>query len=85
MKLKERENKNTYIDLTRGLKKTMEDESDVYTNCNWCFWYSHQRIKKGIGELGNERTNGDHPSNYTIEIGQNTEKGSGDLRRLAVS
>ena len=29
-------------------------------------------------------TNGDHP-NYIIEIGQNTEKSPGDLRRLAVT
>ena len=26
------------------IEKTMEHESDDYTNCNWCFWYSHQRI-----------------------------------------
>ena len=35
---------------------------------------------KGLGILRNQRIN------YSIiEIGQNTEKGSGDLRRLAVS
>ena len=28
---------------------------------------------------------GDHPNYYTIEIGQNTEKCSGDLRRLGVT
>ena len=35
-------------------------------------------------ELRNKRTSGDH-SNYCItEIGENTEKSPGDLRRLAV-
>ena len=35
--------------------------------------------------LGNKRTNGDHPSYCITEIGQNSEKSSGDLRRLAIS
>ena len=29
----------------------MEHESDEYTNCNLCSWYSHQRIIKGTGGL----------------------------------
>ena len=37
----------------------MEHESDGDTNCNWCTRYSHQRIGKGTGGLGNKRTNGD--------------------------
>ena len=61
----------------------MEHESDDYTNCNWFSWYSHQRINKGTGGLGNKRSSGDHP-NYCI-IGQNTEKSPGDLRKLAVT
>ena len=31
------------------------------------------------------RTRGDHPNYDTIEIGQNTEKSPGDLRRLVVT
>ena len=65
-------------------EKTVEHESDVYTNCNWSSWYCHQRIIKGTGGFGNKRTSGDYPNYYIIEIGQNTEKGPGDLRRLAV-
>ena len=34
---------------------------------------------------GNNRTDGDCPNNNIIEIGQNTEKSPGDLRRLAVT
>ena len=62
----------------------MEHEGDNYTNRDWCFWYSHQRIIKRTGGLGNKRTCGDHPSYYIIEKGQNTKKSPGDLRRLAV-
>ena len=32
-----------------GNWKTMEHEGDNYTNRDWCFWYSHQRIIKGTG------------------------------------
>ena len=41
---------------------------------------------KGLKDLERRRrTSGDHPNNYIIEIGQNTEKSPGDLRRLAVT
>ena len=73
------------MDLARELKKTMEHESDNYTNLDWCFWYSQQRIIKWVGGLGNKRTSRDHPNYYIIENGQNTEKSPGDLRRLAVT
>ena len=62
----------------------MEHESDGDTNCNWCFWYSHQRIGIETGGLGNKRTSGDHPNYSFIEIGQNAEKSPGDLIRLSV-
>ena len=29
----------------------MERESNGDTNCNWCVWYSHQRIGKERGGL----------------------------------
>ena len=38
-----------------------------------------------IPVLGNKRVNGDHPNYNIVEIGQNTEKSPGDLRRLAVT
>ena len=62
----------------------MEHAGDNYTNCGWCFWYSHQRIIKGTGGLGNKSVSEDHPNNYIIENGQNTEKSPGDLRKLDV-
>ena len=85
VKSKESEKKDKYIDRTRELKKNVERESDVYTNYNWCFWNSHQRINKGNGGLGEKRTIRVHPNYYNTEIGQNTEKSPGDLRRLAVT
>ena len=52
IKLKECEKKDKYLDLARELKKTMEHEGDNYANCDWCFWYNHQRIIKETGGLG---------------------------------
>ena len=84
VKLKEIEKKDKYLDLERELNKTVKHESDVYTSCNWCSWYSHQRIGTKTGGLGNDRTSRDHPNYYIIEIGQNTEEIPGDLRGFAV-
>ncbi len=63
----------------------MEHESDVYTNRDWYFLYSHQRIIKVTGGLRGWRTSGDHLKYSIIENDQNSEKTPGDLRRLAVS
>ena len=63
----------------------MEHEGDNYTNCDWCFWFSHQRIIEGTGGLGNKTTSEDYPNYYIIENGQNIEKRPGDTRRLTVT
>ena len=63
----------------------MEYESDGYTNCNRRSWYSHLRIDTRTEELENQRTSGDNLNYSFVEIGQNIEKNSGDLWRLAVS
>ena len=85
IKLKESEKKDKYLDLARELKTLWNCEGDNYTNHNWCFWYSHQRIIKGTRGLGYWRTSGNRPNYSVIENDQNTEKSSGDLRRLAVT
>ena len=85
VKLKKSEKKDMYLDLARELKKIVEHESDVHTNCNWCSWYSHQRFNKGTGGLGNEWTSGYHPNYCNIGMGQNTEKSLGNLREIAVT
>ena len=63
----------------------MEHKSDSDTNCNWHTWNSHQSSGTGTGGLENKRTSGDN-SNYGVdEIGQNTKKSPGELRKLVVS
>ena len=86
VKLKENEKKNRYLDLARELKKTNK------------LWNMKVKfipivinvlgtVTKGLGSggLGNNRTSGDYRNYFPIEIGLNTEKNPGDLRRLAVS
>ena len=85
IKLKESEKKDEYLDLAREIKKTMEHEGVNYTSSDCCFWYSHLRIIKGIGELIGGRTSGGYPDYNIIESGQNIEKSPGDLRRLPVT
>ena len=80
VKLKGSEKKEKYLGFAWEVKKTVEHESDYYTNCNWISWYSHRRIHKGNRGLGNKRTSGDHPNYCSIKKGQNTEKSPGDLR-----
>ena len=29
----------------------MEQGVDNYTHCDWCFWYSHQMIIEGTGDM----------------------------------
>ena len=60
----ESEKKNKYLDLAKELKKSMEHLGDNYANRDWCFWYSHQRIIKGTGGLGNKRTSEDQLQLY---------------------
>ena len=80
VKIKENEKRDQYLDLARELKKGMEHENDGDNYCNCCAWNGPQRMGKGIGRLGNWRTNRDHPDDSIVKIGQNTEKSPGDLR-----
>ena len=59
-------------------KKTMEYESDGDTNCNLRTRYSHQKIVKGTGGLGNKRASRDYQDDSIIKIVQNTKKSPGD-------
>ena len=66
-------------------KKHTEDEDDSPNNFNWLTRYSQQWTGTETGGLGNKRTSGDHPNYSIVEIGQNTKKSPGDLRRLTVA
>ena len=79
--MKESEKKDKYLDLARELEK---HESDGNTNCNWCSWYSHQRIGTRTGGIKRKRMSGNHP-NSIIEISQNTEKSPDNLRKFGVT
>ena len=68
IKPKESKKKDKYLDHARELKKTMEHAGDNYTNCDWCFWYSYQKMIKRTRGLGNKKTIGDH-LNYISENG----------------
>ena len=86
VKLKEGEMKDKCLDLTSELKKkTVEHESDRYTNCNWCSWYNQQRIGRGNGGARNKWTSGNYPKYSIVNISQNTTRSPEDMRRLAVS
>ena len=64
--------------LVEQLKKTMEHEGDVDTNCDWSAQNNPKRIGKVTGGLGKKRTSGEHPNNSIVEIGQNIWKSPGD-------
>ena len=51
IKLKESEKKDKHQDFARRDEKTMKHERDGDTNCNWCSWYSHKGLIKGLDNL----------------------------------
>ena len=63
----------------------MSHENNGDTDCNWRARYNHQRIIKETRGLGGWRTSGDYPNNKIVGITRNTEKSSGDFKRLAVA
>ena len=77
VKLKESEKKDKYLAFAREFLNLGYERHD-YTNCNCCYWYSHQRVNTRSGGLGNNRIIGDHPNCYIIE------KSPGELSWLAV-
>ena len=69
IKLKESEKKDKYLDLVRELKKTMEHESDDYTNRDSGIRYSKYRTNKRNGGLGSWRMSGNYPNYSFVENG----------------
>ena len=85
VKLDENEKKDKFLDLARGLKKTMEQESDGNNNCKWSTWNTLQRINKGTTICRNPRTSRKHLDSSFTKISQHIEKSPGDLKRFAVT
>ena len=79
VKLEESETRDKYVDLAREMKKQRNMKVTVIPIVQ------SPKIGTGTGVLGNKRTSGEHPNYSTIEIGQNTEKSPGELRRLAIT
>ena len=74
-----------YVVSSKRIEKSMEHENNGDFNCNCRVRYCHQRIGTETRGLGNKETSGCHPNYSIVEIGQNTKKSPGVLRRLAVT
>ena len=85
VKLKECEKKDKYLDRAGELKKQWNMKVTIILILIGAIGTVTKGLIKGLEDLEKNRTSGDHPNYYTIEIGQNTEKSPGDLRRLAVT
>ena len=82
VKLKECEKRDKYLDLARGLKKLWNMKVAIVLIVIGALGTVTKDLVQMTGGLGNKRTSGDHPTYCIIEIGQNTKKSPGDLRRL---
>ena len=60
-----------------------EVQSD--TNCNWRSWMGTPRFGKGASGVRHRSMIRDHTNYSIVDIGQNTEKSSGDVRRLDIT
>ena len=81
IRLKECEKKDKYLDLARELKKIWNMKVTIVPMLIGAFI----TITKRPGGLRSWRTGTDYPNDSITENGQNTEKSSRDLRRLAVT
>ena len=66
-------------------KQSFKHESNGNNNCNWCAWNGPQKLGKSTGRIVNQRTNRDHPSYGIVEIWQNTDRSSWDLKWLTIT
>ena len=63
----------------------MENVGDGDTNNNWRTRNSLQGLEKQTGGTRNQRKSRDHSGHNIVEIGKNTEKYPGYLRKLAAT
>ena len=82
LKLKECEKRDKYLDLAREMKKLWKMKVTIISIVIGALG----TVTKGLIQgLGNNGTGGDCPNCCIVEIGQNTEKSPGELRRLAIT
>ena len=82
VKFKECEKRDKYLDLARKLKKPWNMKVTNIQIIIGAFGTVTKRTGKRTGGLGNNGTSGDCSMYNIVEIGQNTEKSPGDLRRF---
>ena len=63
----------------------MEHEGDGDTNSKWRIRNGLQRLGKETERAGTSYTSRNRANNSIIKIDQNTEKSSGELKRLSVT
>ena len=80
VKLKESEKKDKYLDLAREFKKLWNMKVTVILTVIGALGTVSKRLVNGLAQLEIR----DHPNYCSVEVGQNTEKSPGDLRRYAV-
>ena len=71
-----------YLDLAREQEKTVKHDGDGDTNYSW---NNPHRLERKTGAIGKQRKNRDYKDLSITEIGENTEKSPGDMRRLIVT
>ena len=80
VKLMESIKGDKYLDLAREMKKIWNMKVTVIPIVNGL-----NMIGTGAEEIGNKKTNGDHPNYSIVDISQTIKRSPGDLRRLAVT
>ena len=84
VKIQENQKKEKYLAKELKKKKLWKMKVAVIPIVSGALGTIFRGLIRGL-ELGNLRTNRDHPNYNIVKIGQNTEKGPGDLRKLAVT
>ena len=68
--------------LTNTLTDNITQLNENFGTCNRSAWNDPQKLGKTTGGVRNLKTSWNHPDSSIIEVGKNTEKSPGDLRRL---
>ena len=85
VRLKKNEKKDKYLGLQRELKKLWNMKVTVVPIIIAALCTVTKRFGKSTKGIRNHRTSGGNPNYNNAEIGENTGKSPGDLRRLVVT
>ena len=62
-----------YVTTCQRIKTAIEHENDNYSNWKWWTWNDPQKLGKGIGRVGNQRTSLDYRNYIIVEISQSIQ------------